>query len=218
MPRKNAKNLRILVTAGPTREWLDPVRFITNPSTGVMGYEIARAAKLAGSRVTLLSGPVTMKAASGIQVIPFETTNQLDRLLAREFPKHDLLFMTAAVGDYMPALIQKNKMKRKSGITVRFKQTPDLLAKLARIKKKQTVVGFCLETENLAANAKKKLQKKKLDFIVANYLGNGTQPFGSGQTNVILIAKNGKKKEFKKIGKSRLAKLLLKEIIHADAK
>ncbi|MBI4970625.1 MAG: phosphopantothenoylcysteine decarboxylase [Candidatus Omnitrophica bacterium] len=210
MPRKNAKRCRILVTAGPTREWLDPVRFITNPSTGVMGYEIARAAKRAGHAVTLLSGPTVLKCPPGIRFIPFETTEQLEQLLGREFGRHDVLFMTAAVGDYTPVYLGKHKIKRRSTLTVRFKQTPDLLAKLSRVKKNQIIVGFCLETEHLAANAVRKLRKKNLDFIVANYLGNGTQPFGSGLTNVIVISKSGWEKEFNKITKSRLARQLLR--------
>lgn len=218
MRRRSAKLPRVLVTAGPTREWLDPVRFITNPSTGVMGYEIARAAKRMGMSVTLLSGPTTLRPVPGVRHIPFETASELEKLLMREFPRHDVLFMTAAIGDYSPVSVQRSKIKRKSTLLVKFKQTPDLLAKLSKLKKKQIVVGFCLETENLYPNAKKKLKSKRLDFIVANYLGRGTQPFGSGKTNVILIAKTGHKKEFKKISKNALAQQLLKEIIYANTK
>ena len=147
--------MKVLVTAGPTREWLDPVRFLTNRSTGVMGYEIARAAKRMGLSVTLLSGPTTLVAAKGIRCISFETTRELEKLLIREFPRHDVLFMTAAVGDYSPISVERSKIKRKSALIVKFRQTPDLLAKLSKLRKKQIVVGFCLETENLYPNAMK---------------------------------------------------------------
>ncbi len=218
MPGKKTKRPRVLVTAGPTREWLDPVRFISNPSTGVMGYEIARASARAGMKVTLLSGPVLIPVPSGVRMLPFETTKELDRLLRREFPKHDLLFMTAAVGDYAPLPAKRQKIKRRSILKVIFRETPDLLAGISRLKKRQTVVGFCLETENLIINAKKKLRKKKLDFIVGNYLGNGTQPFGSGKTNVVLLGKDGSVKWFRNTGKKQLASKLIKEIQHAQSK
>jgi len=219
MPRKNVSHLKVLVTAGPTREWLDPVRFISNPSTGVMGYEIARAAKRLGMSVTLLTGPTSLVVPKGTRLIPFESTQELEKLLIREFPRHDLLFMTAAVGDYTPVSIRRNKIKRHSTLFVKLRQTPDLLFKLSKLKKKkQRVVGFCLETGNLYRNAVRKLRSKRLDFIVANYLGRGTQPFGLSKTNVILISKTGKKKEFKKINKNKLSDQLLEEILHADTK
>ena len=216
--KKNKRPFRILVTAGPTREWLDPVRFITNASTGVMGYEIARAARQAGCEVTLLTGPVSLSRPSGTRVLQFETTQELAGLLAREFPRHDILFMTAAVGDYTPVRVSSGIIKRQAGLEVAFKQTPDLLASLPKRTNSQTVVGFCLETENLIANALRKLKKKNLDFIVANFLGKGTMPFGSGETSVTLINRAGGAKAFNHLDKKTLARKLVKEIIHDHSK
>ena len=211
MPKRKAEpGLKVLVTAGPTREWLDPVRFISNPSTGVMGYEIAKSAARRGMAVTLLSGPTHLASPKKIRTLFFESAGDLLALLEREFPKHDVLFMTAAIGDYQPVKRLLSKIKRKSTLAVSFRQTPDLLARVAGRKKwHQTVVGFCLETENLALNAMRKLRSKKLDFIVANYLGKGTRPFGSGKTNVLIIDRKGKPVTFQKISKPRLADKLI---------
>lgn len=204
----------MLVTAGPTREWLDPVRFISNPSTGVMGYEIARAARRLGHAVTLASGPTALPIPKGLRFVSFESAGELDRCLAREFPRHDVLFMTAAIGDYMPVRKNLHKIKRKTSLIVRFKQTPDLLAKLARKKHRQIVVGFCLETEHLIANALRKLRKKRLDFIVANFLGRSSKPFGTGRTSVALLDRWGGRKKLSGLYKRTLAARLLKEVLY----
>lgn len=213
MRRKSRAFPRVLVTAGPTREWLDPVRFLTNPSTGVMGYEIARAARQKGLAVTLVTGKTALRPPKGVRVILFESAEDLSRILTSEFPRHDALFMTAAVGDYTPVTVRKNKIKRKSTLAVTFRQTPDLVAGLQKLKKHQIVAGFCLETENLEANARAKLKSKKLDYIVANYFGRGAQPFGTGKTTVMVFDRSGRKTVFRDMSKKVLAGKLVDKII-----
>ncbi len=208
------KRTRILVTAGPTREWLDPIRFMSNPSTGVMGYEIARQANKLKHKVTLISGPTFLEPPKGVRFIGIESAEDLKKILQKEFSKHDLLFMTAAIGDYTPIKISKQKIKRVSSLSIKLKQTPDILESVAKKKKKsQTVIGFCLETEKLLENAKKKLKKKHCDYIVANYLGKSNQPFGSGMTEVVLLDSDGVKQEFKQTSKPVLAKKLIQEVL-----
>jgi len=215
MSNPSNKKIKLLVTAGPTREWLDPIRFMSNPSTGVMGYEIARAGVELGFSVTLISGPTHLTPPKGVRFISIETAKELQSALKKTFPKHDLLFMTAAIGDYTPVKLNKQKIKRVPTLTVKLKHTPDVIAGIAKQKKHQTIVGFCLETKNLIANAKQKMKNKNLDFIVANYLGKNSNPFGSGNTKVVLMDALGKKKEFKNVSKKVLGKKLLLEVITA---
>jgi len=164
------KKRRILITAGGTREYIDPVRFLSNAGSGQMGYALARAALRAGHHVTLISAPTALKPPAKAELLRVVSCQDMFRAVKDKFPKSDCLIMTAAVSDYTPVKKQKTKMKKGKGIlTLRLKPTPDILAWAGRHKKKgQILVGFALEDKNLKQNAEQKLLKKNLNLIVAN--------------------------------------------------
>lgn len=162
--------LNILITAGGTREYIDPVRFISNASSGRMGYTLARAAIRAGHRVTLITAPTSLNPPAKAKVISVITGDDMFKAVRAEFKKFDCLIMAAAVADYKPIKKEKGKIKKGKGIfTLQLKSTQDILAWAGRHKKKgQILVGFALEGKNLKKNAEQKLQIKNLDMIVAN--------------------------------------------------
>ncbi len=204
---------RLLVTAGPTREYLDPVRYITNRATGELGITLAREARRAGFGVTLLLGAVDAPALRGIRVLRYETTQDLSKLLAREFQRSDALLMTAAVGDFIPARLSARKMKRTPSLTVRFRETPDLVAGVAKRKGRRIVVGFSLETEAWRAHARRKKRAKQLDVLVATRLvGRGHHPFGRNPMDA-LILNGGARAFYPRVSKRRLARLLLRILV-----
>ena len=168
---------RLLVTAGPTREMLDPVRFLSNVSTGEMGYQIAKAAKQKKYQVTLISGPTALPQPKGVRFVSVVSTKDMERAVKRYFPKSDALIMTAAVCDYTPAKPSKQKIKRIQKKTVLFKRTNDILKSISSGKGKRIVMGFCLETEDLEKNAIRKLREKDLDYIAANAYNKSQNPF-----------------------------------------
>lgn len=185
--RRKAVRLRILITAGPTREMLDPVRFISNVSTGHMGYAIAREAVSRGSEVFLVSGPTSLKPPRGAQFVSITSAEDLQRECKRIFPSCDMLIMVAAVCDFTASKKETHKIKRVKRKTLQLKRTPDIVAGLAAQKGERTVIGFCLETEHWLKNAKNKLKRKNLDGIVANYYGEGHIPFGSRKINTAFL-------------------------------
>lgn len=161
--------MNILITAGGTREYIDPVRFISNASTGRMGYALARAAIKAGHEVTLISAPVSIKPPKDVTVINVETSGQMFDAVKKQFVSCDCLIMAAAVSDYKPAKQSKTKIKKNdTELEIKLKPTKDILAWAGRNKTDQIVVGFALEDTNLKENAEGKLAKKKLDMIAAN--------------------------------------------------
>ncbi|MHC5090616.1 MAG: phosphopantothenoylcysteine decarboxylase domain-containing protein [Planctomycetota bacterium] len=164
------KKLNILITAGGTRESIDPVRYITNASTGRMGYAIARAATQAGHAVTLITAPTTLRPPKGAAVIDVVTSDEMFKAVKATFAKCDCLIMAAAVSDYKPAASSKTKIKKQpSALSLELKPTRDILKWAGRNKTKdQTVVGFALEDTNILTSAERKLKAKKLDMIVAN--------------------------------------------------
>jgi len=185
--------IRCLVTAGPTREHLDPVRFLSNPSSGKMGYALASAAVAAGWKVDLISGPVSLPPPAGVKV--FQVVSAADMLAAVEkrFPRCDVLIMCAAVSDFRPKKVISHKVKKGNApLVVKFEPTVDILKKMAARKKSgQLVVGFAAETKNLEAYARRKLKEKNLDFIVANRVGRAGAGFGSDHNKVTLIGRDG---------------------------
>ena len=189
------KKIKVLISAGPTREYIDPVRFISNPSTGKMGYLIAEYAKKKGFDVILVSGPTYLKPPEGVKLIKVETAEEMQKEILKNFPKVDLLIMAAAVSDWRPFRKFKNKLKRKNQWTLKLIPNPDILKSVAKIKKEsQKVVGFALETEDIIKNAEKKLKEKKLDLII----GNTPDFFGKGKkSDVWFIFKDGKVINFK---------------------
>ncbi|MBN2212503.1 MAG: phosphopantothenoylcysteine decarboxylase [Sedimentisphaerales bacterium] len=167
-----AKPLHVLVTAGPTREYLDPVRFISNPSTGKMGYACARAALRRGHRVTLISGPTVLRPPVGAKVIHVETGEQMWQAVRKTYPHCDAVIMTAAVGDFKPRRRSKTKISKtqsgRSGLILHLIPARDILAKLGRHKKHQTLIGFAVQDRCARTRALAKLKAKNLDAIILN--------------------------------------------------
>lgn len=185
-------NKRIIITAGPTYELIDPVRFIGNFSSGKMGFALAEELTKQGAQVTLIAGPVSLKCNSAIKRIDVVSAADMYNAAVAEFANCDAAIMCAAVADYTPVNTSQDKMKRKDGeeLIIRLKPTQDIAAALGQIKKdNQCLVGFALETNDEAFNAQKKLQKKNLDFIVLNSLNDAGAGFAH-DTNKITIFDN----------------------------
>jgi phosphopantothenoylcysteine decarboxylase/phosphopantothenate--cysteine ligase len=212
MKKKQAK-LNILITAGPTREFIDPVRFISNASTGTIGFCLADLAKKQGHNVVLLSGPTTLKDPRGVKTIRFNTALELNKLTERFFDWANCIICSAAVGDFRPVSIAKNKIKKNKGFAqLKLVKNPDILQNLGKKKKNKLLVGFALETADLKVNALKKLKAKNLDFIVANQLSESNVPFGKKEVTAYLI--DGKMVEkHSKISKKRLARIILDRVV-----
>jgi phosphopantothenoylcysteine decarboxylase/phosphopantothenate--cysteine ligase len=200
---------KLLITAGPTREMLDPIRFLSNLSTGEMGYALAKVASSKGYQVSLVSGPTDLLPPKGVKLYPVVSALQMQKVCTELFPKHDGLIMTAAVCDFMPVTADRHKIPSAEGLVLKLKRTPDILAFLAKRKGPRVVIGFCLETRDLVRRAKEKLMKKKLDGIVANFYGGGHVPFGNRRVAVHLIDAAGKVLKITNQSKAQIAKHLL---------
>lgn len=205
---------RFLVTAGPTREAIDPVRFITNPSTGKMGYAIARAAEHRGATVNLVTGPTHLPDPPGVYVIKVESAAQMAQAVFEEAPKAQIVVKTAAVADYRPQSPSKQKIKKQSGNrNLELERTKDILKVLGERKQQgQFLVGFAAETEKLAEYAKKKLTEKNLDLIVGNLVGKAESGFGGERNQVTLFYRDGLVEETEIMEKEAVAHLLLDRI------
>jgi phosphopantothenoylcysteine decarboxylase/phosphopantothenate--cysteine ligase len=187
---KVLKGKKIVVTAGPTREYIDPVRFISNPSSGKMGYALAKVAKGMGASVVLVSGRTCLRPPYGVKRIEVETVDEMLRAVLSEFENCDVYVSAAAVGDFKPKVFSPEKIKKDENLKLELERTTDILKVLGKKKKKgQILVGFAAETENLLENAKKKLFEKNLDFVVANNVKEGI--FGSDESKVKIIDRNG---------------------------
>jgi phosphopantothenoylcysteine decarboxylase/phosphopantothenate--cysteine ligase len=214
--QKKSNRPSVLVTAGPTRERIDPVRFISNYSTGKFGYEISREARRRGCRVTLISGPTCLRPPRGVRCLSIESARELRKAVASEFKEHDCLIMAAAVSDWRPRQEKKAKIKRApgKGITIEFAENPDILREIGRKKGKKIVVGFALETMNLEKNAIKKMKEKSLDIIVANKLSGRSNAFGDHMTNILMINRLGHKTAVRAKSKKELAKIILDNVLN----
>jgi phosphopantothenoylcysteine decarboxylase/phosphopantothenate--cysteine ligase len=180
--------LRLLVTAGPTREPVDPVRFVSNRSSGKMGYALAEAARDRGADVTLLSGPTGLPRPEGVRFVPFETAADLHAKLLESFPDSDGLAMAAAVSDFVPEA-RRERMHRSAGdATVRLTAGKDVLASLRPLRRGQTVVAFAAETEDLEANGRRKMDAKGADLIVVNDVSRSDAGFESPDNEVLILA------------------------------
>jgi phosphopantothenoylcysteine decarboxylase/phosphopantothenate--cysteine ligase len=206
---KDFRNLSVLVTAGPTREKIDPVRFISNYSSGKMGYSIARAAKLRGADVTLVSGPVNLPDIKGIKTININTAGEMFEAVKENFANSDIVIKSAAVSDYRPETFAQNKIKKNEDLMLKLIKNPDILSWLGSYKTKQILIGFSMETERLLENSKKKLIKKNLDFIVANDLNKEGAGFGTDTNIVNIIDKDGTTEELPMMSKFKLANHIL---------
>lgn len=209
------KKPTLLITAGPTRERIDPVRFISNYSTGTFGYAFAHEAVRRGCNVVLISGPVSLEPPRGVRLIRVESALDMRKAVLREFRKADCVIMAAAVSDWRPAAFSKEKMKKKPGKRryIPLVENPDILAELGRKKRERIIVGFALETGELEKNAVKKLLSKDADFIIANRLEPKKDVFGDIHTKVVIIDKYGNKEELPRKPKMVLAKIILDRVL-----
>lgn len=206
---------KILITAGPTYEAIDPVRFIGNHSSGKMGYAIAQTAAELGAEVVLISGPSALKLENDfVKLIRITSAEEMYQAAHEHFHSSDIAILSAAVADYKPAEVSSEKIKKKTdNLTIELTKTKDILASLGEIKKKQFLVGFALETQNEEENAKSKLKKKNLDLIVLNSLRDKGAGFKSDTNKVTLIAKDNKMMPFPVKPKKEVAQDILEYII-----
>lgn len=207
---------KVLLTAGPTYERIDPVRFIGNFSTGKMGYALADAAARMGAEVTLINGPVAIKPKERtVEVVNVESACQMRDAAVEHFPYSDIAIMCAAVADYAPADPHDHKIKRETDEipTIRLVKNPDIAATLGQMKREgQTLVGFALETDNGKANAERKIRSKNLDMIVLNSLSDPGAGFGTDTNIVTMIRPNGESKTLPLMQKTEVAREIMQEI------
>ena len=210
---KDLLGVRVTVTAGPTQESLDPVRYLTNHSSGKMGYAIAREAMLRGAEVTLISGPTALKPVPGVKLVPIVTAQDMLEAVQAALPETDILIKAAAVADYRPAAVSDQKLKKQDGeLSIPLERTADILAWVSEHRHPGLFVcGFSMETENMLENSRKKLQKKHLDMIVANNLKTQGAGFGV-ETNVVTLITQDEIQELPLMGKDQVAGKLLDEI------
>ena len=213
--KKDLIGKNILVTAGPTREALDPVRYITNHSTGKMGYAIARAAAFRGANVTLVSGPVNIAKPLFVNTIDIISAEDMFNAVKDNYEKQHIIIKAAAVADYTPVDVADNKIKKSDGdMSIPLKRTTDILKFLGENKKEgQFICGFSMETENMLENSRAKLEKKNADMIVANSLKTEGAGFGT-DTNVVTLITRDKVKEYEMMSKNDVADAILDAIIY----
>lgn len=211
---KDLSGRKVLVTAGPTQEKLDPVRYISNHSTGKMGYAVAAAAVRRGADVTLVSGKVELTPPMGVQVVPVVSAADMAQAVKAAASEHDIIIKAAAVADYRPRVTADEKLKKKDEeLSVELERTEDILAWLgAHRRAGQILCGFSMETEHLLENSRVKLEKKKIDMIVANNLKQEGAGFGT-DTNVVTLITKEKTEEFPMLSKEEVADRLLDRIL-----
>jgi len=207
------KGLAVLVTAGPTQEPLDPVRFLTNHSTGKMGYALARAAAMRGADVTLIHGETALQPVKFTTDVPVTTAQQMYEAVTSRFDATDVLIMAAAVADYRPAAVANDKIKKKDGdMSIPLERTPDILGTIGPKKTHQFLCGFSMETRDLVENSSAKLTKKNLDMVVANNLKVAGAGFGV-DTNVVTLITPDSTRELPLMSKADVADAILDEIL-----
>lgn len=201
--------MNVLVTAGPTREPIDAVRFISNASSGRMGFACARAARRAGHRVTLVTGPVTFSDPRGIRTIRVTTAGEMHRAVIRAYPSADAVLMTAAVGDYRPARRIRGKLKKGDAeLSLRLVRTKDILEALGARKGKRILVGFALEVQDAERQARLKARKKNLDLVVLN----SPRSFGEGRMEAAVYHGGTVLRRFRRATKESVAAWLVKAV------
>lgn len=210
---KDLHGKKVLVTAGPTQEAIDPVRYITNHSTGKMGYALAEAAMLRGAEVTLISGPTAIELPMFVNVIPIISAQEMFEKVATNATENDIIIKAAAVADYRPKEVCDEKIKKSDHDTeIELERTTDILAYLGKNKGKTFLCGFSMETENMLENSRRKLDKKNLDMIVANNLKDKGAGFGV-DTNLITIITRDRELQLELMSKQDAANCILDEII-----
>lgn len=211
------KGKKVVVTAGPTRERIDPVRYLTNFSSGKMGYAMATAARDLGAEVTLVSGPVDLSEPTGMTVVQVESAEDMLQAVLSVYEQSDLAIKTAAVADYRPKNAMNQKMKKQEGDSViELERTTDILKTLGEKKTHQLLIGFAAETNDVLHYAQGKLQKKNADYIVANDVSQTDRGFGTDENTVTLVGQGDYVKSFPSLQKEALAKQLLLHILERE--
>ncbi len=212
---KDLAGKTVLVTAGPTREYIDPVRFLTNGSSGKMGYAIAKAARDRGARVILVSGPVNIPVPAGVAHVPVISAREMFDAVVKHYTEADIIIKTAAVADYQPKEKLESKLKKGPGDwNLELERTPDILQYLGEKKGNRILVGFAAETDNLVQNASVKVQAKNLDFIVANDITQPGAGFGTDTNVVKIIYRDGRVEELDKLDKKEIAHHILDRVVN----
>jgi len=208
------KPIKCLISAGPTREWIDAVRFISNPSSGKMGFELAEAARKRGFEVTLVSGPVSIPSPEGIIYKMVETALEMREVLVDLFPQSDLTIMSAAVSDHRPEFLEGKKIKKnKFPESLNLIPNPDILHELGSMKSpSQKLIGFAAESNDHMANGQKKLEAKNLDWIVVNDISNPKIGFESEMNQVTLLSRNNEHFSFPLSSKKEIASAILNQV------
>ena len=211
---KDLKDKKILVTSGPTRESVDPVRFISNPSSGKMGLAVARAAEYRGGEVTLITGPTHLPDPNNVKIIRIQTAREMAQAVFENMEHSDIIIKTAAVSDYRPKDPATQKIKKEKGELVLYlERTQDILKEIGMRKKDQILVGFAAETENLEQHAETKRVEKNLDIIVGNIVGEPSSGFGADTNKVTLFYKDGTQEPLPVMEKDAVAHILLDRIL-----
>ena len=202
-------SVRILITAGPTREHLDPVRYVSNASSGRIGCALAEAALDAGHQVTLVLGPCPAEPPDGAETIRVTSAQEMFEAVAARFDACDVFLASAAVADYRPVAKRPEKIKKgEARLTVELERTPDILAEMSSRRRKQILVGFCLETEDLERRARRKLEAKGLDLVVAN----GPEAIAADRQDALLIRQVGPTQRLTGVTKAELASAILEAV------
>jgi len=215
VPRQDWVGQRVLVSAGPTQEAIDPVRFISNRSSGKMGYAIAQAARERGAAVALVSGPTTLTPPPGVELIPVVTAEEMQKALLTRLAWSSVVVMAAAVADFRPLRTSAKKLKKEGGFWKKLDLTPtdDILERLAMQRRKQILVGFAAETESVLAQAKAKLKRKDLDLIVGNNVAAEGSGFGSDTNAALLVSRDGQVTDLGLLPKRELADRILDAVL-----
>ena len=210
---KDLTGKKVLITAGATQEAIDPVRYVTNHSTGKMGYALAKNAARRGAEVTLVTGPTSLEKPFFVNTIPVVTAEEMYQAVTDAFAEQDIVVMAAAVADYRPKTVADEKIKKADGgLALEMERTKDILGTISARKEKQFLCGFSMETQHLKENSKAKLEKKKLDMIVANNLKTAGAGFGT-DTNVVTLITESEEKELPIMSKDEVASAIFDEIL-----
>ena len=216
--RRDLEGETVLVTAGPTVEDVDPVRFVSNRSSGKMGYRLAEAARDRGARVILVSGPTSLAAPHGVEMVAVRSAEEMQRAVAERVGPATVVVAAAAVSDYRPAAASASKIKKTDGaVTLELVRTPDILKGLGEAKGGRVLVGFAAETEDLVANARKKLEAKSLDLVVANDVTAAGAGFGGDTNAVVLVRRDGGRVDVPLASKREVAERILDEVLAVRA-
>ena len=203
--------MRVLISAGPTREAVDPVRFLSNYSTGYMGAQLAAEALTRGHRVSVVSGPTCEPLPAGVRVTGVESSRDMERALRAQAHDADAIIMAAAVSDFRPARTVHAKLQRRARLTLKLEATPDIIARLPR-RPRQVIAGFALETDRVVARARRKLRTKRLDVLVVQQINGSSSPFGRHAVNAWLLERTGWVTRLGRTSKGRIARALLDKI------